>query len=168
MFSKWTFLQAGIVLFIAAMLVTFSQNAEPLQQLLQNEELFLPGSSISIMLFTAFVIVCLYLITFFQEKKTGSFLSHPVWDRMPIVLLVIFFLSGLIMVSVFTGLSLPDDFGIEYRWILDILVVYFLLLFYLLILSVLVRFRETASSLTTIHRSFFASLAICIVFVFLF
>ncbi|MEW9501026.1 hypothetical protein [Jeotgalibacillus marinus] len=168
MLSKWSTLQLGILLFMLAVFFTLSQVAERLQQLLHSDILFIPGSIISSLLFFIFLIGCFYLLTFFQEKKTGTFLSHKLWKKMPLILVGVFTLSAIVLMAVFTTVSIPVNFGIEYRWVLDLMLSYFLLLFYLLVVSVLIRFQDEASSETIIHRSFFVTIAAYLFFVFLF
>jgi len=166
MLSKWSFLQLVVLAIMVLAFFVLSHFNNFFQDLLQSEMALISGSFLSTVMLVTFFIGCFYLLAFFQEKKHGTFLSHSNWDRMIVVFVTGIFLSTVVMVSVFT--SVGGNIGAEARWVIDGLLVYFLLLVYGLVLSVLVRFRETATNETIIHRSFFAAIVALIIFVFMF
>ncbi|PPA69895.1 hypothetical protein [Jeotgalibacillus proteolyticus] len=152
MFSKWFYLQLLNLLVMVGAVISLSYYAELLQELFQTSVLNLPGSTISFLLFVTFFTGGIYLITFFQERKAGSFVSRFSGKRAPVILLALIGLAAGVMAIVFTGISLPLNAGIESRWAIDSLAVFFIILFCLLTLSVLVQFKEKASSEAMIHK----------------
>ncbi|MGD7044509.1 hypothetical protein [Jeotgalibacillus proteolyticus] len=165
--NKWFILQLFTFLFIGTLFAFLHLFASHLQKFIQAEVLGLPGSFISSVLFVGVVLLAAHLLVYFQHKKKGTFLKHPLWKRVPFFLLAVLFLSFVMMIVLFTSITLPPDAGISYRWIMDLLASYFLLLFYFLVLSLMIRWGEELSAEKTLQRTYFSSLTAYILFVFL-
>ncbi|MDG5472656.1 hypothetical protein P6709_12940 [Jeotgalibacillus sp. ET6] len=166
MIYKWSFLQLFTFLFIGSLFAIFHLLASPLQNLFQADVLGLPGSFVSSVLFVGIVLLAGHLLVYFQHRKKETFLQHPLWRRVPFILLAVLLLSFVILIVLFTSISLPPDAGIDYRWVIDLFASYFILLFYFMVLSVMIRWGEGLSAEKTLQRTFFTSLAAYILLVF--
>lgn len=101
----------------------------------------------SFLLVLTFLLVGSSLISFyliFYSKKSDRFLSHPLWEKMSILIAVLFTLSTIVFISasIFTSLN---DVILTHRWILYFFIYYFLVLLNLFILSIIHKVRKDLS-----------------------
>ncbi|KIL52936.1 hypothetical protein [Jeotgalibacillus campisalis] len=164
--NRWFILQLFTFLFITGLFGVLHSFAIPLHTFFQAEVLGLPGSFVSSALFVGFILLGGHVIDYFQHRKKATFLKHPLWSKVPFILLAVLLLSAVILTVLFTSISLPSDAGLSYRWVVDLFAAYFTLLFYLLVLSIMIRFGEEVSAEKTLHRAYFSSLAAYILLVF--
>ncbi|WHX41108.1 hypothetical protein QNH36_02785 [Mesobacillus sp. AQ2] len=116
-------------------------------------------------LFIAAVLGIISLILYFQTKTSQSFLIHPAWDKMNIVVLVVFFLSVVIFISLvmFTPLASAVEHS---RWILYIILYYFLFLANVLTLSIVHKNNKSLGNQQKIRSSFVWTLLILLLVIF--
>lgn len=120
-FSKWTFFQGAALLGMVFLIVIAELFSLQISRILSS------GPYISFLMVLTFILfgsslISLFLI--FHSKKSDRFLSHPLWEKMNILLAFLFIISILIFISViiFTPLS---DVVVTNRWVLYLFIFIF-------------------------------------------
>jgi len=162
-FSKWTLFQGGALLGMIALVFIADFFSLQISRILSS------GPYISFLLVLTFILVGSSLISLFlifHSKKSDRFLSHPLWDKMNILLGVLFILSILIFISVavFTPLS---DVILTNRWILYLFIFYFLFLLNLFVLSIIHKAKKDLSKEKKIELSFVWTVLGVVILIFL-
>jgi len=164
LFSRWTLFQ-GIVVFslliLAIILDYFKENISTLMSTssLMPMLLTLVFITITIFLFSLFLI--------FQSKKSITFLVHPIWRKMHIIILFILVISIIIFISSFLLIPLGEVVQ-NNRWILYIIIYYFLFLMNILVLSIVhKRLNRNTSNEKKIELSFLWTIFLLFIFIFL-
>ena len=103
-------------------------------------ERWISPSILVIFFTTIFIIWGVTLLLLLQIKKGRSLFVHKVWRVMPAIIGVLLFLS--VVVFVILGVTVLSDVSPNLHWVLDISIIYFLTLFYLLVLSIFVRYSN--------------------------
>ena len=125
------------------------------------------GISTAIVIIFLTVIVTIWasaLLFYWQARKGKPLFVHKVWRIMPAIsggLLLLSLIGFLIL-----GLTALSNVTPEMHWLLDVLVIYFLALFYLLILSCVVRYENSERPANKIATS--AHIAVILLFIVLF
>ncbi|MDQ0353049.1 putative membrane protein [Alkalibacillus filiformis] len=127
---------AGLVLlaFVTEQLETFGVN--------DGSEFFL--YIIGLLAYIAIVVSCFSLIFYWQTKKSETFLIHPIWEKMPILITIVFFLSAVVLIFLmeFGGYQLVS----EYRGLMYLLIYYFI--FLLNIMGVAIVYKVSQDKLS--------------------
>ncbi|PAV31617.1 hypothetical protein CIL05_02880 [Virgibacillus profundi] len=134
-FSRWTLYQAVIII----LLVVLSFIAD-----IFKEEIAIPFSSsmetntpmLITFLFVVTVIGLLSLLMYFQTKKSDTFLKHPLWDKMHILMPFLFVISLIVIFSFFLIEPLSDLVQ-NNRWMIYVLFYYVLFLINATVLSII-------------------------------
>ena len=142
MLSKWTFFQMlvivglGVVAFVAEQFS--SKIAVP--SISANQQGILTLSFILI------VVGLLSLLLFFQTKKSETFLVHRLWQKMPILLLIILSVSIVAMIALVNPIT---ELVERFRFVLYVIIYYIIYLTNLLVVSFV---HKNADSSTTNER----------------
>lgn len=92
-------------------------------------------------LFLILIIGLFSLLMYFQEKKSNTFLKHRLWDKMYVILPVIFFISLIVFVILFMIGPLSDLTQIN-RWIIYVLIYYILFLINVTVLAIIHKVKK--------------------------
>lgn len=162
-FSKWTLFQ-GAALFGMIFLIFIAEIYS-----LQISRILSSGPYISFFLVLTFILIGSSLISLFlifHSKKSDRFLSHPLWEKMNILLASLSILSILIFISaaVFTPLS---DVIVTNRWVLYLFIYYFLFLLNLFALSIIHKVKSGLSKEKKIELSFVWTVLGVVILIFL-
>ena len=142
--SKWTYYQLLIIFGFTALLITNNVFVEQITLFLSFLDRFIEPS-ILIFFFTVIIITWGFsFILLLQEKKGKPLFVHKIWRVMPAIFGLLLILS--IITFVILGVTVLSDIAIEMHWILDLSVIYFLILIYLLILSIMLRYGKAETS----------------------
>lgn len=163
MVSRWRIYQGTILitLFILAFIADMSKNnffthssQNPFVQSLLSS------------LFIAITLGLFSLFLFFQTKESQTFLIHPVWGKMHIIVLALLFLSVIIFISLvlFSPLASLVEGS---RWIFYIIFYYFLFLSNVLVLSIIHINNKRLENQKKIRLSFIWTLLILLLVIFL-
>ena len=159
--SKWTAYQLLIVIGFTVLLIVNNVFALQTAKIFSFVERFIEPS-ILIFFFTVIIITWGFsFILLLQEKKGKRLFVHKVWRIMPAIIGLLLILS--IIVFVILGVTVLSNVHLDMRWILDLAVIYFLILFYLLFLSIMLRYGKADTSKGLIIRS--ANITVLILFV---
>lgn len=113
--------------------------------------------NITMLMTSLFIVMIIGLISsmmYFQEKKSDTFLKHRLWDKMYIIMPIIIFISLVIVFILFLTGPLSDLTQIN-RWIIYVLIYYFLFLINLTVLAVIHKMKKnTMSNESKISSSF--------------
>lgn len=138
--SKWTGYQLAI--FAVFILVIFFKNTytDIVEQLFSFVEHWIP-SSVIVVFFTVILVVwgtaCVLIL---QSKKGRPLFVHKLWRIMPAIMAALIVVSfGLVLYFFLTAISLitPTLF-----WLLDSSIVYFIVILYMFILSLFIRYGK--------------------------
>lgn len=162
-FSKWTLFQGGTLVGMIALVFIADFFSLQISGVLSS------GPYISFLLILTFILVGSSLISLFlifHSKKSGRFLSHPLWEKMNILLAFLFIVSILLFIisAIFTPLS---DVIATNRWILYLFIFYFLFLLNLFVLSILHKVKKDLSKEKKIELSFVWTVLTTTILIFL-
>lgn len=162
-FSKWTLFQGGTLFGMIALVFIAEIFSHQISRILSS------GPYISFLLVLTFILIGSSLISLFlifHSKKSDRFLSHPLWEKMNILLAFLFILSILlfIIVAVFTPLS---DVIVTNRWILYLFIFYFLFLLNLFVLSIIHKVKKELAKEKKIELSFVWTVLTTTILIFL-
>lgn len=162
--SKWTAYQLLVGAVFIVLITINNVFAVQIAKFFSFTETYI-ASSLLIIFFTVILVIWGFTaLLLFQEKKGKPLFTHKIWRIMPAISAVLFLLSGIALLVLFT-MVLPD-LSLEMRWVLDIIVIYFLVLFYVLVLSIVMRYGKTDTSKGVIITA--ANTAVLILFAILF
>ena len=142
--SKWTSYQILIVIGFTVVLILNNVFVLQVAKFFSFVERFIEPS---ILIFFFIVILITWGFSFIlllQEKKGKRLFAHKIWRVMPAITGLLFILS--IIVFVILVLTVLSNMSSDMRWILDLGVIYFLHLFYLFILSIMLRYGKADTS----------------------
>jgi hypothetical protein len=142
--SKWTSYQLLIVIIFTAIIVLNNMYTDKISAVFSITDAFI-SSSILIIFFTVILIIWGFsLLLLLQEKKGKQLFVHKLWRIMPAIFGVLLFLSFILFLVL--GLTVFTNVSSNMHWILDIGIVYFLVIFYLFILSLFIRYGKDDTS----------------------
>ena len=162
--SKWTRYQLLIIIALASLLVANNMFKVQVAELFSFVGTFIAPSFIIIFFSVVLVIWGFSFILLLQEKKGKPLFVHKIWRIMPAIMVIVLFVSVVIFVAL--GVTVFSDLNDNMKWVLDILIVYFLVNFYLLILSLIIRYGKSEASERIITKS--ANTSVIILFVIIF
>lgn len=88
-------------------------------------------------LFLIIIIGLFSLLMYFQEKKSNTFLKHRLWDKMYIILPVIFLISFIVFIILFMTDLLNGN-----RWMIYVLIYYILFLINMTVLAIIHKVKK--------------------------
>ena len=161
-FSKWTLFQVATL--FCMMLIVF------IAEFFSDEisTAFTSGTFASSSLVISFIVLGSSLISLFlifHSKKSNRFLSHPLWNKMPILITIFFTLSFIVFMVAFFIFSLAD-FILVNRWFLYVLAYYFLFLLNIFVLSIVHKMKEELSKERKIELSFIFTIVGLVLLIF--
>ncbi|QOY35514.1 hypothetical protein AWH56_022990 [Anaerobacillus isosaccharinicus] len=165
---KWSIFQVVTVSFIFLFMwflehISGNRTIQP-----SNGEWTAVNSSYMTFLILALVVSCFYLLFLFEAKKAKTIFESSVWSRMPKICIIGGALSAILFIIGGT-LGPIFEWVQQWRFLLYIFLVYFLLLVYVFIFSVEHKNKEFKKPYEkTILSSYFWTIAIFIVLFFLF
>lgn len=162
--SKWTAYQLLVCAVFTLLIVINNVFAAQLVKLFSFISSFI-APSIVIIFFTVILVIWGFsIMLLLQEKKGKPLFVHKIWRIMPAIIGVVLLLSIIAFITL--GVTVSADVIIDMRWVLDISVIYFLVLFYLLILSIMLRYGRADTNKGLIMTS--ANIAVITVIIVLF
>ncbi|MGP4073539.1 hypothetical protein ACTWQB_13395 [Piscibacillus sp. B03] len=146
--TKWSVYQIIILL----LLVVLAFLAERFNQGIaiqpsQNEQ-FTIISMVIIVTFTMTVIFFSSSFYYFQAKKSNTFLRHSLWNKMPLIIPVVFSVLIIVMLALYMMTSLQDQ-----RWFMYVIIYFSLFAANLFVLSIVNKVNESSSLLLKIKYS---------------
>lgn len=142
--SKWTLYQMLIILVFTALVVVNNIYTLQITKLFSLVERFIEPSIIVFFITVIIVTWGFSFILLCQEKKGSKLFVHKVWRIMPAIIGLLLVLSFIVFLIL--GATVLSNVTLDMRWIIDIGVIYFLILFYLLILSIMLRYGKSETS----------------------
>ncbi|MCG7344168.1 hypothetical protein MHZ92_08490 [Sporosarcina sp. ACRSL] len=104
------------------------------------------------------------LLVVWQSKKGKPLFKHKIWRIMPAIV------GGWLLLSIIgflvLGLTILSDINTYMLWLVDLFIIYFLALFYIFILSIVIRYGNTQNDMSTI--TFSANIAVLVAIIILF
>lgn len=163
-FSRWTLFQGAVVLSLLIFSITLDLFKENISTLMSSNSVM---PMLLTLVFITIVISLFSLYMIFQTKKSNTFLLHPIWKKMHIIISFIMVISIIVFISAF--LLFPLDQVVQNsRWLLYIIIYYFLFLMNILVLSIVHKtIRRNASNERKIELSFIWTLFLLFVIIFL-
>lgn len=164
LFSRWTLFQGAVVIALLILSLTLDLFKEKISTLMSS------SSVIPMLLTLVFItiVISLYsLFMIFQTKKSITFLLHPIWEKMHIIIFFTMVIS--IIVFIISFLLFPLDAVVQNsRWILYIIIYYFLFLINILVLSMVHKtIKRNTSNEKKIELSFVWTIFLLFVIIFL-
>jgi hypothetical protein len=162
-FSKWTLFQGAALLGMIALVFIAEFFSLQISSLLSS------GPYLSFLIILTFILIGSSLISLFlifHSKKSDRFLSHPLWEKMNILLAFLFILSILVFISAFIFTPLSDAL-LTHRWVLYLIVFYFLFLLNLFVLSIIHKAKKDLSKEKKIELSFIWTVLSTVILIFL-
>lgn len=161
--SKWTLFQGGTLFGMIALVFIADFFSLQISRVLSS------GPYISFLMILTFILIGSSLISLFlifHSKKSDRFLSHPLWEKMNILLAFLLILSILLFIiaAIFTPLS---DVIVTNRWILYLFIFYFLFLLNLFVLSIIHKVKKDLSKEKKIELSFVWTVLTTTILIFL-
>jgi len=160
--SNWTTYQLLIIIGFSALLILMNVFSEQVSTLFSFIDSFIEPSILIIFFSTILIIWGFSFILLFQEKKgTTPLFVHKIWRIMPAIMGVILLVS--VGIFMYLGVTVLADLGQGMQWILDLLIVYFFVVFYLLVLSITIRYGKVDTDKNKIMTSANAAVLVLLV-----
>lgn len=161
--SRATVYQIGIIIFTGLFLTgkqLFKQNSD----ILSSIQILNQSSILLTLLTIVSTIWGCALLFHLQNQKGKPLFQTKIWRIMPVILSVLLILSFIGFIIL--GLTVYSTVTVQMHWQIDLLVIYFLSLFYLLILSIINRYgkKDTPASKITLSANIAVILVIIILF----
>lgn len=142
--SKWTVYQWLIIVVTAVLILLNNVYAATISIVFQFISRWIPPSALIIFFTIVLIVWGVAMILLCQIEKGKSLFTHKVWGIMPAIIGVLLFLSLVIFLTL--GMTVLSDLSQGMRWIIDVSIIYFLVLFYLFVLSVFIRYSTLSSN----------------------
>lgn len=162
--TKWAGFQIAAVGFFCLFIVGKQLYLQDITSYLSLVNIGIKQSIILTFLSIIIVVWVSALILFWQSKKGKPLFEHRIWRIMPAIFGVWLLFS--IIGFLFLGMTYLSDINSQMHWLLDLFLTYFLAFFYLLILSILIRYGNLDTDLRKITTS--AHVAVIIAFIIVF
>ncbi|WP_060207718.1 hypothetical protein [Sporosarcina koreensis] len=147
---KWTVFQLLTIIFLGLFIVGKQVFQQKITEFFSLINLGIQPAIVATFLTIIVTIWGCALLFYWQVQKGNQLFIHKVWRIMPAlsgVLLLLSLIGFLIL-----GMTVLSSVTPELHWLIDILIIYFLALFYLLVLSIVVRYGTSdlpANKITT-------------------
>lgn len=138
--TKWAGFQLGTIISTGLLIVGKQLYNQQITDFISS---FSFGIQPSIMITFLMVVVTVWacaLLFYWQNQKGKTSFTHKVWRIMPAISGGLLFLS--ILGFLILGLTVLSNVTPQLHWLLDVFVVYFLMVFYLFIFSITVRYGK--------------------------
>ena len=149
--SKWTAYQLLVIAGFVVLVILNNVFAAGIAKFFTFTKDYIETS----LLVTFFVVILVVwgfaTILLLQVKKGERLFVHKIWGIMPIIMGVLFAVSAIGFIVLFLNVELNGF--LEMRWLLDVSLIYFLILLYLLMLSLVKRFGKADTDKGTIMAS---------------
>lgn len=163
--SKYTYYQWLIVFIFITVLVLNNIFREQVIEMFSFVGSFIEPSMVAIFFIVVTFIWGNALMLLLEERKGRPLFTHKIWRIMPVLIGLLFLLSFVFFIALF--LTTLSGLGPELHWVMDLIVVYFLVIYYFLSLSIQVRYGKAKSSKVKILRSANVATIFLLVVVFL-
>ena len=162
--KKWTGFQIGTIIFIGIFIVGKHLFQQRITDSISSINLSIQPSIIITFLTIVITIWATALLFYWQSRKGKQLFVHKIWRIMPALSGALFLISltGFLIL----GMTVLSSVTPEMQWMIDVLVIYFLALFYFFILSAVVRYGKSESPARKITTS--ANIAVIILLITLF
>ncbi|SET50608.1 hypothetical protein SAMN05421676_105129 [Salinibacillus kushneri] len=165
-FTRWSFYQFIMILLltILAFFIDSFKEDVAISVNASNVDAFI--LMLERITFLIIIIGLFSFILYFQTKKSDTFLTHSLWDKMPVILTIILLLSFIGIFVVFLSDPLNQLFQSQ-RWLMYCILYYFLFVFHMLVLSIIHKTRKQAKNQVKIQSSFLFTVLILVLGIFL-
>lgn len=164
-FSKWTLYQLLIILvfvvslyFVNAFGASVAITGDTSNSGRVFKSLLTAGVLIAL-------VVCINLIMYFQQKNYPNMLNHPIWSKMPILTFAVGFISIVLFLSLGTFGPLMEWID-HIRWLLYLLAIYFVWLFFLFVMSIIVKVKRTKAHVLDLTFGWTCIILLVTIFIF--
>lgn len=162
--SKWTAYQWLIGLGFIVLIIINNVFAAQIASIFSFTKTYIEPSLVIIFFTVILVIWGFTTFLLLQEKKGEPLFLHKIWRIMPAISAVLFLLSLVVFLVLF--LIVFPELSMGLRWIIDLVVIYFLGVFYVFILSIVLRYWKADTSIGIIITA--ANTAVLVLFAILF
>lgn len=132
--SKWTIYQGLILLAFIGVLYLAEVLSGELNLTVSSGNSTLINSGFGFFIFSGIVLSCFYLLFLFEAKKGKQLFSHPLWNKMPVIIVGVGTVSVFIfMFSSFLGPLF--QWTEQWRFLIYIFFSYFLFLLFVFVFS---------------------------------
>lgn len=139
--SRWTYLQIIILILLGILPFLSETFNQGISVPIGGSPVATLGPMFMTILFLVLVLGGFNLFLFLQLRKSTTFLSHPAWDKMHILLIFIMVISLVVFISAFFMTPLSELLQ-NVRWGIYLILYYFLFLFNLIVLSLIHRVKK--------------------------
>ena len=139
--SKWTIYQLLIVMFFAILFTLNNLFKENVLALFSFIDSFISPSILVVFFSVILVIWGFSFILLLQEKKRSELFVHKIWRIMPAIVGVLLVLSIVVFLVLF--LTVLSNVNPTMHWMLDLILIYLLVLFYMFVLSLFIRYGKS-------------------------
>ena len=163
--SKWTLYQVLIVLGFSFAIIVTNVFMEKNSGFFTFINSFIEPS-ILIIFFTVILIVWGFsFLLLLQEKKGRPLFIHKIWRIMPAIIGVLLFVSFIVFIVL--GVTVLSQITPEMHWIINLSIIYFLVLIYLFVLSIMFRYGKADTNKGTIITSAHVTVLVLLAIVFM-
>lgn len=162
--TRWTWFQLASILIIGIFLTGIQLFRTSITTFISSINMGVQPTIIITFLTIIFVIWGVALLLYWQSRKGKPLFEHRIWRIMPAITGVWLFLS--VIGFLIVGMTVLSDISAEMYWLLDLFIIYFLISFYFLILSIVVRYGKVQPDTSKISIS--ANIAVLVAIIILF
>ncbi|WP_172373065.1 hypothetical protein [Sporosarcina jiandibaonis] len=149
--SKWTLYKLLTILGFSFVIILTNLFEEKISAFFSFVNSFIEPS-ILVIFFTVILIVWGFSsLLLLQEKKGRPLFVHKIWRIMPAIIGVILFISFIVFIIL--GVTILSQITPKMHWVLDLSIIYFLVLIYLFVLSIMLRYGIVETNKRTIITS---------------
>ncbi|MFA1819967.1 hypothetical protein ACDX78_07210 [Virgibacillus oceani] len=139
-FSRWTLFQ-GVIIALLAVVAFIADIFKKDIAVPINSSTGTSGQMLMTFLFIVVVIGLLSLLMYFQTEKSDTFLKHPLWDKMYILMPILFAISLVVILSILLIEPL-NHFVQNNRWVLYVFIYYVLFLLHVAVLALIHKAKK--------------------------
>lgn len=149
--SKWTAYQLLVIAGFVVLIILNNIFAMDIVKIFTFTKDYIE-TSILITFFVVIIVVWGFaMILLLQVKKGKRLFVHKIWRIMPVIMGILFAVFAIGYIVLFLNIDLNGF--LEMRWLLDVSLIYFLILLYLLVLSLVKRYGKADTDKRTIMAS---------------
>ena len=149
--SKWTAYQLLVITGFVLLVILNNVFAVDIAKFFTFTKDYIETSLLVTFLVVILVIWGFASILLLQVKKGERLFVHKIWRVMPVITGVLFAVSAIGFIVLFLNIDL--NAFLEMRWLLDVSLIYFLILLYLLMLSLVKRYGKANTDKGTVMAS---------------
>ena len=163
--SKWTLYQLLIVIVFGSLVMANNLFKAQVAELFSFVDGFIAPSIVIIFFSVVLIIWGFSIILLLQEKKGKPLFTHKIWRIMPAIMTLVLLLSVVIFIAL--GVTVLSDISESMKWIIDLSIAYFLIIFYLFTLSIVIRYGKSTTAESRITKSANAAVIILLIVILL-